>query len=245
MSTSEIFGTASNEKYGSYITVRNVMDYTYHDKYVEERQLFQDKIVKKYISYANCTKSKEKRHLIFTAAPMGAGKSHVLKRLNKTGDIDLSTYVMADPDRIKHDLPEMKIYLHTDRKTAGTLLHKESAYIQELLFRQALHMGKSVIIDGTLKDVEWNKQFINSVRNDHPDYKISIYHVRCSLKKCIERAEKRGKITGREVPILKIMEAYEQVPLSIETLGMYVDEVVEYDNEEDDEDKEGKPVISP
>ena len=71
--------------------------------------------------------------IVFMAGGMGVGKSYVLKWASSNGYFDASRYVHVDPDKIKFMLPEMQEYIRRNNKTAGSLTHKESGYIAEIV----------------------------------------------------------------------------------------------------------------
>jgi hypothetical protein len=66
------------------------------------------------------------RWVVFTAGPMGAGKTHTLRWMAKKGFFPLDTFVHADPDLIRNELPEIQGYIARDPQRAGSLTHKEA-----------------------------------------------------------------------------------------------------------------------
>ncbi len=174
-STTDIFETNDMFFVIRFVESRKKLDYTFHTNYIPERQLLQDQIISEYLE--KCTYCKRKE-LILTGGAMGAGKGHILRQMHNNKELNLNQFVIADSDKLKYDLPEMQILLRCNKEFAGTLVHKESIFIQELLFREAIAEEQCVIIDGSLKDAEWHKKFILEVRKEHPDYKIKIIHVK-------------------------------------------------------------------
>ena len=66
-----------------------------------------------------------------------------------------------------HQLPETPSYVERDMATAGSLTHKESGYIAELLTLQALELGKNVVVDGSLRDAEWHATYFKKLRESY------------------------------------------------------------------------------
>ena len=114
------------------MSIRKGLDYTYHKNYNLERQLLQDKIISSLIDSSHivdvngyhCT-TPTQPWLVFTAGPMGAGKSWVIKRLMERGVFPLMAFVGVDPDVIRRYLPEWEEYVKTDPEGAGEMTRKE------------------------------------------------------------------------------------------------------------------------
>ena len=75
-------------------------------------------------------------------------------------------FVHVDPDVIRYLLPEMAGYLERDPETAGTLTHKESCLVAEVLTLAALRDERrlSVVVDGSLGDTEWYADLFRRIR---------------------------------------------------------------------------------
>jgi hypothetical protein len=58
---------------------------------------------------------------------------------------------------IRHLLPEMPGYLASDPESAGAMTQKEAGFVQELLTMEGLSRGKNVLVDGSLRNSNWNK----------------------------------------------------------------------------------------
>jgi len=224
--------------YGQYAHIRKTLDYSYHMNYNKYRQKIQDMIITEILSSPRivdqnsgevCTTPTEP-FLVFTAGAMGAGKSFTLRSLNERNLFPLSAFVLIDPDDIRHKLPEFGLYVAEDPLTAGELTRKEAGYIVEILTLAALQAGKNVLVDTSLRDCEWYKEYFSRLRKDYPSIKLVILHVIAPEDAVFQRAESRGKMTGRVVPqeILKL--ALEQVPKSVETLRPLVDYYCKVEN---------------
>lgn len=224
--------------FGKYVEFRKMIDYTYHRFYRKERQLLQDSIVTEFLhhpvtvrdSFINITcETPVNNWVVYTAGCMGAGKSHTMKWLQNNSYFPLDSFVYVDPDRIRYRLPEMKRYVEIDANTSGLLTHKESGLIAEILTKAALQQGKNILIDGSLRDSEWNlKQFKEFNRSGK---KIAIIHVHASRATENERAARRAKTTGRVVPQDKMQETAELLPKSLEILRPHANFFASIENE--------------
>jgi len=116
-------------------------------------------------SFSSLSSSSSSHHstpqqwVVFTAGPMGAGKSHTLKWLAKRGFFPLDDFVLADPDVIRNELPEIEGYIERNPLMAGQLTHKEAGYVLEILIREGLKEGRNVLVQGSLRDAAWHAQY--------------------------------------------------------------------------------------
>ena len=216
---------------GDFTESRSKVDFSYHSNYQIERQLLQDRIIHKYLRFG---KSVDSPKIIFTAGVMGVGKGHILKKMSESKQIDLQDYLWIDPDQLKDELPEMKIYVKLDPKRAGTKLHKESGFIQEIILSEALKQNKNIIVDGSLTSLIRHKMFFESIHRDYPHYTIEIIYVIADLEKIQARIQRRGDATGRFVPMEKVEQAFHQIPKTVEALTPLVSRVIIIDNNKEE-----------
>lgn len=230
-STADIYRSDDFIFVGDFTESRSKVDFTYHSNYQIERQLVQDRIIHKYLRLG---KSTDLPKIIFTAGVMGVGKGHVLKKMGRLEQINLQDYLWIDPDQLKDELPEMKIYITLDAKTAGTKLHKESGFIQEIILSEALKQNKNIIIDGSLTSLNRHKMLFESIHRDYPHYTMEIIYVTADLDKIQERIQERGDSTGRFVPMEKVENAYYQIPKTVEALTPLVERVLIINNDKEE-----------
>ena len=120
ISTTDAYGLSDGPFVGSFSHIRPLMDYTYHAHYMEERQRIQDRIILFFLQYhhsdddkslsplppsvpegaaplklGECPPGYQRRGpwVVFTAGPMGAGKSHSLKWMARRGYFPLDKFV--------------------------------------------------------------------------------------------------------------------------------------------------------
>lgn len=236
-STEENFKSEDMSFYGPYSHIRAMLDYKYHSNYKKERQWLQDAIINDILKTAQltdingdtCTTPTEP-WLVFTAGAQGAGKSHTIKVLKEKGRFPLIAFVFVDPEAIRERLPEFMMYVDQCAALAEKMTRKEVGYISELIALSALQRGMNVLIDGTLRDSDWHKQYIERLRKDFPSLKIAILHIVAPKEAVLERAQKRAAETGWIVPPEIIGETLEQVPRSVAALSPLVDYTCELNN---------------
>ena len=231
-STADLYKSDDLVFVGDFIESRSKVDFRYHSNYQIERQLFQDHIIHKYLRFGKPVDSPK---IIFTAGVMGVGKGHILKKMERLEQINLQDYLWIDSDQLKDELPEMNIYINLDPKTAGTKVHKESGFIQEIILSEALKQNKNIIVDGSLTSLIRHKMLFESIHRDYPHYTIEIIYVMADLGKIQERIQKRGEETGRFVPMEKVEYAYHQIPKTVESLTPLVSRVLVIDNNKDED----------
>uniref|UniRef100_A0A7S1BFA9 Zeta toxin domain-containing protein n=1 Tax=Corethron hystrix TaxID=216773 RepID=A0A7S1BFA9_9STRA len=217
--------------------IRSTLDYTYHSNYAFERQRLQDEIISSMLHSASivdvngdtCTTPTEP-WLVFTAGAMGAGKGHTIRNLVERKLLPLQGFVVVDPDEVRQFLPEYKIYIKENPMMAGELTRKEAGFICEILTQAALQSGKNVLVDGSLRDSDWYIQYFAQLRADYPVLRLAILHVTAPREAVLERAQKRGEMTGRKIPIATLEMAMDQVPKAVQHLSPLSDYFCELDN---------------
>lgn len=179
---------------GKFAATRRGMDYAYHPHWTVARQRVQDEIVDRFLMPAASSASSssapplvrtgsgsiqaQRPWLLYTAGPMGAGKSHVMKLLADCGAFPATRFVVVDPDQVKSCLPEMGAWVAAGhRELAGSLTHHESGFISEIVERESLRRGANILIDGSLRNVAWYQSWFAKIRADFPEYRIAILSV--------------------------------------------------------------------
>lgn len=213
--------------FGPFASLRETLDYSYHQVYQKERQAFQDKILQnalhnvEIVDWQNgetCS-SPTQPYIVFTAGAMGAGKSHTIQALQRKRLFPLSAFVTVDPDNLRTQLPEFHSYYNRiNPLQAGEMTRKEAGHLVELLTLASLQYGRNVLVDGTLQDYVWYKQYFQHLRKSYPNIQIAILHVVAPTAAIYQRVKRRGMITGRFVPKEKLEQTLKQVPLAMEHL---------------------------
>jgi predicted kinase len=228
---------------GPYANSRAILDYTYHTRPSAERQELQDIIISKALGYVDDAGTPvvpfnaprlPQPWLLFTCGAMGAGKGRVLRYLHSVGACPLESFVLVDPDKLKEQLPELQALLLESPQRAHTALHRESTLMAELIEREAMLQGRSVIVDGSLRNTKHYAQQIGKIRAEFPHYRIALLWVKASNETVYQRAEKRARITGRHVPKEVLDSALKQVPTSFAVLSGLCDYAGIVDNDTDD-----------
>lgn len=146
-----------------------------------------------------------------------------------------------DPDKIKGLLPDMPAYIKHNREMAGSLTHKESGFIAEIIERQAMEQSKPILVDGSLRNSDWYARAFGRFRAEFPQYRIAILLVQAPAATIYERARRRGAVTGREVPCAVLDDAIANVPSSFAALRPLVDFSAVISNNDD----KGDPMFEP
>ena len=128
---------------------------------------------------------------------MGVGKGYVLTKLHERGLFPLDDYVKIDPDMLKSELPEMAGFLQADRASAATKLHRESTQMGDVLLEHALAHHCNILVDGSLRDVNYYQQLFDRIHEQFPRYRIALLHVTADREVVRERARQRAERTGR------------------------------------------------
>ena len=225
----EQFGTSKTKMYdpskhgklyGEFKQFRAEIDYKWHTNYTEERQRWQDNVVK-----GIALRQAPQTHpwLVFTCGAMGSGKGYALRWMSSNNIFPLEEIVHIDPDHCKSLMPEWDNYVKKDSLNAGGHCHKESGFIQELCEKVSLVCRQNTWIDGSLGDHEWWSQWIKTCREKFPWYRIAIFYVYCEPEKVFKRALERGKTTGRNIPKETLLNSINMTEKSVKILGPMAD----------------------
>ena len=219
---------------GPFRQIRETLDYSYHSRYSQSRQLLQDGMIESTLNRATEPRwnktSSEDQWIIFTAGVFGAGKTHTIKRLSDMSAIDLDSFVSVDPDEIRRMIPEFSGYIQKNPEKAGDDTRKEAGMIAEVVTEAALRNGYNVIVDGSLRDFSWYQLYFEKIRESHPRIRIGIIHVTAPEADILERVRVRAKLTGRAIPRSVLSESLIQVPKSVSILKSFVDCFLEIHN---------------
>eukprot|EP00397_Hematodinium_sp_SG-2012_P021867 GEMP01022622.1.p1 GENE.GEMP01022622.1~~GEMP01022622.1.p1 ORF type:complete len:431 (+),score=81.30 GEMP01022622.1:120-1412(+) len=219
---------------GDFKDIRERMDYNFHQNYSHERQLWQDKLVRRCVLDGGF-KTWEQPFLVHTCGPMGAGKGYVLGWLSAKGILPLEHIAKIDPDHFKLSMPEWPLYIARGQPSmAGTLTHKESGYIAEVAQEVALRNGTNVWVDGSLRDADWYSQRFVDLRERFPEYKIVILIISASEERLRRRLLHRSLQTGRYVPD-HIAKASQRLFASLPKIIPLVDFVARIHNDDEPE----------
>jgi hypothetical protein len=132
---------------------------------------------------------------------MGVGKGYVL---GASGLLDMSSFVKADPDAFKQEMPEFKCLVKIANKKANegaaSFVHKESGYIAELVQYRALSANRNLLIDGSLRDFKYHSDLFKKFDKNFPKFQIGIIHILADEKTRAERAGQRALSDKRVLP---------------------------------------------
>ena len=222
-------------------SVRRSLDYSYHCHYTRQRQLVQDGILLRLYGdsilshgIGTCTgaaiNQQEDQWIIFTAGPMGAGKSYTLQQLSETKRLSLDNFVLVDLDAIRRELPEYPYYASHNPSTAGDRTRKEAGCLTEIVTLAALQAGRNVVVDGSLRAYRWYRQYFARLRAAFPSLKIAIFSISAPRQSILHNAADRALETGRFVPLKTLERVMEEVPQSMGILAPLADYFVTFVN---------------
>jgi adenylylsulfate kinase-like enzyme len=157
---------------------RQHVDQLFHRVYDTHRSQLQNRIIHQVVGSQRKASENHVQWLIFMAGSMGCGKTSLVHWMQDRVILDQNPApVLVDLDLIRAMLPEHNGLQKTDLENAGTLTQKESGYISELCVLYALHKGLNVIVDGSMRNLQWYKEYILRIKAMHQDLKLFIVHV--------------------------------------------------------------------
>ena len=165
--------------------------------------------------------------MTFRSVPVAVNRS-------SNGHFPLESIVHIDPDHFKGVMSEWKPYVQKAKNDhsiqAGTLCHRESAYIQEIAQEAALEANQNIWVDGSLKDGKWFTKVFQDIRARFPAYRIGIFYVYASEAIIRQRIKVRQEQTGRSVPEQQLMASLDAPDRSLGMLMPHVDFVARINN---------------
>jgi len=226
---------------------RRVLDLTHHAQYTQERTAFQDRLVQEAVSsvvFGTSSASSRpeqlaKPWLLFTAGPMGAGKSHVTTWLGEQHLLPLRPCVHVDPDVFRERLPEWPQLQATNPETAGALTKKEVGLLVELATEVAMAHGCHVWQDGSLRDAAFFKKRFGLIRRTWPQYRIALMYVTANEATIRRRTQQRAASSGRVVPNHELDQSLKRTPASFDLLAPLADVAFFVDNSNEN----GAPML--
>jgi hypothetical protein len=156
-----------------------------------------------------------------------------MKQLSARSLFPLEAYVVVDPDEIRSHFPEYHLYAQSNPRRAGELTHREAGYLTEIVTAAALRDGHNALVDGSLRDYEWYREYFALLRLEYKSLRIAILHITAPREAVFERAAHRARETGRVVPLETLESSLVQVPISVRKLAPLVDFFCELDNSVD------------
>lgn len=111
-----------------------------------------------------------------------------MKQLASRDLFPLESYIIVDPDEIRSHFPEYHMYARECPEEAGNLTHREAGYVAEIMTEAAMQRGYNVLVDGSLKDSEWYKEYFASIKRKYTNTRIAILHIFAPRESILKRA---------------------------------------------------------
>lgn len=80
------------------------------------------------------------------------------------------------------------MYIKQNPDVVGEQTRKEVGYVSEILTLAALQSGKNVLVDGSLRDSKWYRQYFASLRKEYMHFKLAILHIIAPRSTVFQRA---------------------------------------------------------
>lgn len=212
---------------GDFADIRRGRDYSYHAKYSEERQMWQDHAIHTVIEHIT---HQHAPWLVYTCGPMGVGKGYALSWMSRNGFFPMESIAHVDPDGFKQMMPEWCTYVERNRSTAGSMCHAESTFMMEIAQLAAMQKRQHVWIDGSLRDADFYSEQFLEMRAEFPHYRIAIFYVDAPEEIIRQRIKERAQKTGRDVPEHLIKASLSAMDRALNKLTPLCDFVARIDN---------------
>ncbi len=187
---------------------------------------------------------------VFFCGPIASGKTFIRHYMTIQGYLPVYAPIIINMDDIRQMLPESNEMKQKQPWDWGIKSQQESGLIAELISFVAISMGKSIIVDGTMKNISWNRQYITTLKSLAPfkdQFNVGVIHVTAKPDIIYQRVHSRNTdgITNplcsntRVVPIEFVEESLRLTDVAyLNDIKNHVDVIVSIDNSE-----ENKPVL--
>jgi len=134
---------------------------------------------------------------IFTMGVPASGKSTLLREA--WGD-EINDYAIVDTDDVRVQLPEFKAGVAQRAKNSSKIVHTEASCVSDDIRKEAIDMRANIVLDGVGGDAKWYRETLI------PEMRKAGYRIGCvfvhdgDIEAVKEKAELRGKKSGRFVP---------------------------------------------
>lgn len=191
------------------------------------RKEYEERLIESYLR--GVEKQKEQKVIFMMGGP-ASGKSTLLN--SKYGG-QLSRFVVVDPDDIKSKLPEFMFGVGSGSKEIAAIVHSNSSRIAKEVRRRALERGLNVLVDGTGRDANSYRAYIQEFKAKGYKTELLSQHVPqdVGVRRAVLRAELPVSMGGgRFVPLPYIEQVYATVPRNFLPLASIVDSATLNDN---------------
>lgn len=158
----------------------------------------------------------------------GAGKSTILKHLERDGIFSKEGKVSINADDIKELLPEYHDIAAAGDSRAAGVVHEESSYLAKQLQQRALDAGHDILFDGTLANQRKSLALIQKLKD--AGYTVNLAAVTIKPYEALVRAMTRARHSGRYVPVRDLMQAHRGFNAALPELVRAADAAAVYDN---------------
>ena len=187
---------------------------------------------------------------MFICGPIGSGKTFLRHYMTIQGYLPVDAPIIINMDDIRLMLPESNILKEKEPWTWGANSQQESGLIAELISFVAISLGRSIIVDGTMKDISWNKQYIKSMKSLAPDrneFNVGVIHVTAKPEIIFKRVNSRNMegisnpfcSKTRVVPMECVTESLKLMDVTyLNEIKSHLDIIISIDNS-----VENRPVL--
>jgi predicted ABC-type ATPase len=133
---------------------------------------------------------------VFLAGGPASGKGGLLKN----GHVEVpKDAVHIDPDTVKARLPEYQALKAAGDPNAASMAHEESSHVAKLAMNLAL-LGQHHIVVDSVGDSGPGKFAGKLKAAARAGHRVEVHYATTSVEEALQRAEARGRRTGRYVP---------------------------------------------
>jgi predicted ABC-type ATPase len=192
-------------------------------KLIRERDDLHREIMRHHMRQAMPVDYPGKPRAIMMMGGPASGKSTMVRH----SGLSTENFVVADADGVKDYLPEYRVAVRNNARSAATVVHEESSMLVKAIRSEAIDTSRNLVIDGTGSKIASYET--NLARLVEQGFHTTLLMADCGADLAVRRAADRAERTGRFIPESFIRDSYGGIPANFVGFRHKVDEFSVYD----------------
>ncbi|MFQ5473205.1 MAG: zeta toxin family protein [Dehalococcoidia bacterium] len=195
----------------------------------KERQEMRAQWIEDHFKSKEPVPKDEQPILVMMGGGAASGKGRVKRVLRAGGKLPAEkNTVFIDADEVKEVIPEFKRLVEEGDARAAPTVHEESSKVAKGALGQAFSRRHHVMLDGTMGNPRKMARVIREAKA--AGYEVRVVGVTIDPDEALLRMYTRGRLTGRWVPVNRLLEAHAAFSRNFEKFAKAADQADLFDN---------------